>query len=404
MTPNRPFPPSFLQALFCLLISAIALAPAPAQAPFRVLDPVSRSGFDHFYSLEYDQAIQDFQKGLKDDPNDPNKVNYLLEAVLFRELYRCNALDTRMYTHQRFINAKQVVIDAAVKKQIKDLTNRAIGIADQRLKANPEDFQATYSRGVTEGLHATYLAVAEKAWWSALRNALAARHDHEQVLKLQPGFVDAKTIVGAHNYVVGSLPLPVKVMAGITGIRGDKEKGLQYLAEAAKAGGESSADARSALGLFLRREGRFQEALDNLQALQHDHPRNFLFALEEGHLLMDSGKHAEATTAYRKVLAGCKAGQYPNAHVAMAQFGLGEALRSQGQYAEALQAYDAASAAGNNDKDLRQRALLSAGETADLLARRDEAVNKYQAAIAVDSSTEEAGQARKYVNKPYRNP
>ena len=47
-----------------------------------------------------------------------------------------------------------------------------------------------------------------------IRNdALAARNDHEQVLKLRPDFADAKTIVGAHEYVMGSLSPPLKVMA-----------------------------------------------------------------------------------------------------------------------------------------------------------------------------------------------
>jgi len=390
--------------VFLLVLVAAAPFRCWAEKQPRALDATSRSGFEHFYSLEYDQAIQDFQQGLKDTPDDPNKVNYLLEAVLFRELYRYNALDTRLYTHQRFIDAKQVQIDPATKQQIKELADRAMQIAEKRLKANPQDVQAIYSRGVTEGLRSTYLAIVEKSWWAALRNALAARRDHDQVLKLQPDFVDAKTIVGAHNYVVGSLPVPVKVMAGITGIHGDKEKGLQYLAEAGNSGGESSTDARAALGLFLRREGRFQEGLENLHAMLRDHPRNFLFALEEGHLLMDSGKPVEAIAAYRKVLNGCKAGQYPNAHLEMAHFGLAEALRSQGRNTEALEAYEAASTASGNDKDLHQRALLAAGEVADLLSRRDQAMNEYQAAIAVDSSTEEADQARKYLNKPYRNP
>ncbi len=87
---------------------------------------------------------------------------------------------------------------------------------------DPRDVQALYSRGVTEGLRSSYQVIVEHAWFSALRNALAARHDHEEVLKLRPDWTDAKTIVGAHNFVVGSLSVPMKAMAGIAGIRGDK--------------------------------------------------------------------------------------------------------------------------------------------------------------------------------------
>ena len=41
--------------------------------------------------------------------------------------------------------------------------------------------------------------------------------DHERVLQLDPSFTDAKTIIGTHLYVVGSLPFPVKMLAGMTG-------------------------------------------------------------------------------------------------------------------------------------------------------------------------------------------
>jgi hypothetical protein len=36
------------------------------------------------------------------------------------------------------------------------------------------------------------------------------------------------------------------------------------------------------------------------------------------------------------------------------------------------------------------------------MAKRDDALTEYRAAIALDSSTEEADTARKYLDKPYR--
>src|SRR5260370_36897528 len=101
--------------------------------------------------------------------------------------------------------------------------------SDKRLTSKPKDCQALYSRGVTEGLRSTYLTIVEHSFWAALHSALAARHDPEEVLKLQPGFHDAETVVGAHNYVVGSLSVPAKAMAGIYGLRGDKNKGRETM-------------------------------------------------------------------------------------------------------------------------------------------------------------------------------
>lgn len=406
MTPYRsPVSEISRNAVFSLFV-LILLGAAPVQAGSPAdnaeFDALTKSGFDHYYNLEYQQAIRDFQRAWEARPDEPKALNHLLEAELFRELYKNNALDTRLYTKQRFLTSKRVPIDPAVKKQFLEMVQRAMAASDKRLRSDPKDVRALYSRGVTEGLQSTYLAVVEHSFWAALRHALAARNDHEQVLKLQPTFTDAETVVGAHEYVVGSLSTPVKVMAGLVGIRGDKNKGLRMLAEAGKAGGESSTDANVALALFLHREERYPEAIEVVRSLNRDHPHNFLFALEEGNLLRDAGRRAESIASYRALLSGCKEGRYPGAHAEMAQFALGEVLRGQNQLTDALEAYQAAAAASGYDSDLHQRALLGAGEVSDLLTKRDQALAEYRAAIALDSSTEEADAARRYLAKPYR--
>src|SRR5882762_9404284 len=155
-------------ATVLLAIGYVSLGVTAAQTDSRTFDTLTKSGFDHFYSLEYEQAIHDFQKALDINPEEPKAINHLLEATLFQELYRYNALDTRLYAKEHFLTSKQVPMDQAAKKRIRELAERAQDLSDKRLKANPKDVQALYSRGVTEGLMGTYLAVVEHAWWSAL--------------------------------------------------------------------------------------------------------------------------------------------------------------------------------------------------------------------------------------------
>ncbi len=406
MRPYQYTPPSPHWNLLILFILTstfgVNLAAAQGVAPQASFESLTRSGMEHYYSLEYDKAVSDLQAATQANPDDPKAVNHLLEAVLFRELYRHGALDTSLYTQQSFINGKQISLDPAIKSQVKGLVDRAMALSEKRLKSNPKNLEALYSRGVTKGLYATYLGLVEHSWVSALRSALGSRTDHEEVLKLQPSYVDAKTVVGIHNYVVASLPFPVKVMAGITGIRGDKVRGLEYLSEAARSGSESRVDASVALGLFLRREGRYEEALKLVRTLMAEHPRNFLFALEEANLLKDSGKRLEAIVAYQRLLGACREGEYPSANVELAEYDMAGAMRGQGQFAQAIQAYEAAATGSSANSELRQKALLGAGEVADLLAKREDALKQYRAAIALDSSSNEAGMARRYLNKPYR--
>jgi tetratricopeptide (TPR) repeat protein len=404
MTPYRdPFSArlgNLAAALFLVTVFLVNPACAAPEHAKPDLDALTRAGWEHFYSLEYDQAIRDFETVLNARPDDPIAVNHLLDAVLFSELYKYNALDTRLYSKQGFLTSKQVPLTDEAKRRVRELSDRAMSLSEKRLKSNPNDVQALYARGTTEGIRATYLVLVEKSYFAGLRSALAARHDHEQVLKLKPDMADAKTIVGAHNFVVGSLTLPVKAVAGIAGIHGDKKKGLEMLAEAGRAGGETNVDARVVLALFLRREGRFQDGLVVVHSLIHDYPRNFLFALEEGNLLYDAGKYADSTASFSGVITRCKENKYPNARIEVAELYLGDALRSEGKLQEAYDAYQAAGAAGGI-ADIRQRALLQAGEVSDMLSRRQVALLEYRAAIALNGSSEDADTARKYLDRPY---
>ena len=55
---------------------------------------IARKAFDDFYNQDYDRAIHGFEVLVKEHPADPFATNYLLSAVLFKELARIGALDT----------------------------------------------------------------------------------------------------------------------------------------------------------------------------------------------------------------------------------------------------------------------------------------------------------------------
>src|SRR5262249_31371003 len=157
---------------------------------------------------------------------------------------------------------REYVLDPKVKTRILDLEARALKLSEARLKEDPADIEALYARGVTRSMQSTYTGLVQKAWLSALGNAKGSREDHERVLKLDPNFSDAKTVVGTHEYVAGSLPWAVRMLAHLAGFGGNKEKGLKLLKEAGDSDGETSVDARIIEALFLRREQRYTEALE----------------------------------------------------------------------------------------------------------------------------------------------
>jgi tetratricopeptide (TPR) repeat protein len=368
---------------------------------FRPTDPLNAAAFDHFYNMDYERSIQEFTQILARHPDDPDAINHLLTTVLFRELYRMGALSSGEYSNDTFISARHRTADPRACAQIKSLVQKAEVIEDRRLEANPKDINAVYARGVTRAQFSTYTALIEHAWFSALRNAVGARRDHERVLELDPRNVDAKLIVGAHNYVVGNLPWAVKAATTVVGLGGNKEKGLQYLREAAAGNSETSIDAKILLIVFLRREKKFDESLGILRGLEPQYPHNVLFAVEEGNLVREKGEWRQAEAVYRRVWQDGRSGKYSGLNYEISAVALGDLMRREKNYSEAASAYDLITEIARPDPETAQKAAVGAGEMYDLLHQRDTAVKRYQAAVALDSGSAFADTARKRIKEPY---
>jgi hypothetical protein len=392
-------------ASFLLAVCSVLLAqshPEPAQPHGAPHDAQIDAGFDHFYNMDYGRAIQDFEKLVQKRPNDAFALNHLLTAVLMSNLYETGGMNTGDYTNESFIGHAPRPTDTKVKERIKSLVRLAENIEEKQLKANPKDVNALYCRGVTRAEFAVYTGLVERAWFSALRNAVGARHDHEHVLDMDPDYVDAKLVVGTHNYVVGNLSWSVKAAAAMAGLNGSRDKGLAYLRTAAKGEGDTAVDAKVLLSLFLRREHQYDEALGYMQALTDRYPHNHLFPTEVANLLRAAGRLPEAEAEYRKVWQNGKAGKYGSLHYEMAAWGLGDLLRSQKNTEAAAAAYDLVNEAPNPDPDILQKANLAAGEMYDLLQKRDLAMKKYETVLAGNANTGPADEARRYIKEAYR--
>lgn len=392
-----------LVAVVSLLFAEVCSAADTSSAsPFRPGDPLNQAAFEHYYNLDYDAAIQDFERILARHPNDPFAVNHLLSSVQVRELYRMGAMNTGDYANDSFIGQAHRPADAAQKERIKQLVAQAEKLEETQLAENPNNADALYARGVTRGQFALYTALIERAWYSSLRNAVGARRDHERVLELNPHYTDAKLVVGAHNYVMGSLSFAVKMAVALAGLSGDKDKGLQYLRDAYHGNGETSVDAGVVLMVFLRREHRYGDALEIAREIGPRFPRNYLLPLEEANLMRAAGKNVDAEAQYRRVWQNGRDGRYSSLHYEIAAIGLGDLLRNEKKYLAAAAAYELVSEFAGADPELLQKANLAAGEMYDQLQKRDLAVKKYEAVVATNSGNAEADRARKRIKEAYR--
>ena len=367
-------------------------------------DAPVREAYQHFYNLDYSGAVERFQVYHQEHPGDPQATAYLMYALIFQELYRQDLLDTTFYASDGFLTGKHVTEeDPKVRARILALGDEAVREADWRLKQNPNDVNALFTRGWVRSLLCTYVAMVERSFGAGFRLAMKAKDDSSRALQLDPNYVDAKLVVGVYQYVVGALPWPFKLMIGFAGITGSKSKGMALLEDAGNRGVITSVDARTAIALFLRREGKYQQAIQVIRGLEREYPHNFLFQLEEANLRKDSGEGMVAVAAYRKLLnADTDPGYFASAKLELADFGLGDALRGQRHYAEAAAAYEHAGNTPGAGPELKLRSFLAAGECRDLNGERQLAIRNYKAVIAAGPNSSRADTARKWLRSPYR--
>jgi tetratricopeptide (TPR) repeat protein len=367
-------------------------------------DPQVRAAYKDFYNLNFPSAVAGFEQFRAAHAGDPQATAYLLDALIFEELYRQDLLDTTFYANDGFLTGRHATEEDPKKRdQIFALADEAVREADWRLSKNPNDVDALFARAWVRSLRCTYVAMVERAFGAGFHLATKAKDDANRALQVDPDYVDAKLIVGVYEYVVGALPWPFKLMIGFVGITGSKSTGLTMLRDAGNRGVITSLEARTAIALFLRREAKYRDAIDVIHTLKNQYPHDFLFCLEEANLRKDDGQGMKAVDAYREVLAdAAKPGYFASSKLELADFGLGDALRGQRHFDEAAKAYEQAAGTLGVGPELKIRSLLDAGQCRDLNGERALAVRDYQAAIDAGPDTSRADQARKYLHSPYK--
>ena len=362
-------------------------------------------GWDHFYNLEYDAAIADFQRAIAQDPNSPDLHNHLAEAIVFKEMYRNGALESEMVSgNNSLLRRARMNPSAETRAQFLSEVGKSLNLAGARLKTNPNDTAALYAQGIAYGLRSDYFWVIEKSWYDSLRDATSARKAHNRVAELQPNNVDARLVQGLHDYIVGSLPWHYRMLGFLVGFHGDKEKGIRIVQDVAQNGKLDKVDAQIFLCALYRRENHPDRAVPIVQELIRRFPRNYILRLELSVMYSMAGDKThgmeaveEAARLKREHAPGFE--QMPWEKVYYQEGSIQFWYRDEDQALENLQKV----AAGINNVDLNTGAYtyLRIGQIYDMTHRRAQAVEYYKKAIAFEPQADGAAQSRKYLSTPY---
>jgi tetratricopeptide (TPR) repeat protein len=415
----------YFGVLVLLLMSTLSVAAQQPSSPTSQwltdaerarFEELRRSGLDALYNIDYDKAERDFKEIVKLIPNHPGGYQLLAARVWIKTLYESRRLQGSLYSSETFYTSGDDKVDPKIVTEFRNFTREAKRLAEAKLKQDPKNIEARDFLANTEGLKAAFEEAVERRHFAALRDGNDAVNHHREVLKLDPKYIDAQITIGLYEYTVGSLPLGIKILAGVTGFRGSKKRGLAMLEQVAKEGRWAQDDAKTVLILLYRREKRFADVLKLARELSAKYPRNYLLRLETADALVSiagvkrqendaagaAQAEKEAFATFDEVLRDRNMRDAAARALDLIHFKYGQVLMMAGYHDRAAKEFLAATKVDRGEAGLITMAHLYAGRSFDVAGKRDEAVAQYKEVLSRPNVYDAHDEAKKGLRQAYK--
>jgi tetratricopeptide (TPR) repeat protein len=368
--------------------------------PDSQFEALRAAGFDSIYNLDYATARAKFEEMVKLDPQHPAGYFYLATYQWLTVLDSMRRLTIGLYNRDSFYAGKEDVVDPKLDRQFRDAILKAIEVAQARVSKDAKDTEGLYYLGAAYGMRASYAASVARKWPDAIKDGRRGVEYHRKVIELDPKYADAYLSIGLYTYIVGTLPMFVKLFLAIGGVRGDRKRGIEEMKTAIAKGRYVGDDARIMLIAIYEREGNYAEALKLLEQLAAKYPNNYLFDLERASALAETGRHAESYAAFDRLLASDRAQVVAD----LIRYEYGEALSDGREFVRAAEQFGAVSKNPRATAALVSQAHLRRGMVLDAAGEREQALAQYQIVLKRPNVFDSHSKAAKYAKKPYAPP
>jgi len=363
------------------------------------LEQLRSEGFDALYNMRYEEAKAKFLQMTKLDAGHPAGYIYTAGSIWLNYLFKLRRLQTSLYNRNDAFFTKTVrELDPVVDKEFQDTMAQGIQLCESRIKSNKNDIHALYYLGVAKGAYAGYETTVRRSFFSSLRNGAVAVDLHRSVLKKDPHFIDANLSIGLYDYVVGSLPLAVKVLVFLGGVRGSKKDGLLKLEKVVKEGQYARDEAAVILILLYDREKRLEDSLKLLQTLSAKYPGNSVFRLETGRTLARLHRSQESLQHFEILLQDQSAMNYiPD----LIHYQYAAALFESKAWDRAYFHFVSAASHPKAPESLVTMARLDVGRCLDAMGKHQLAQAEYQFVLRRPEAFDAHDLAKTYMKRPF---
>ncbi len=379
----------------------------PAAGADSAVGRLLTAGNEDEYNLRLDQALSHFNEALEANPNDPAAYRAVAALDMMKIAFQRGAV-----TADSFLggDAGADVVDlpkppTELAASFRRNAEQALRLAEQQVQGNPSDADSHYQLGSTIALLASYSATIDGRIFAAFKLARRAYKENSRALEIDTRRHDAGLIVGVYQYIVSLRSLPMRWVARIAGMDGDRARALELIEAAARYPGANQTDARLMLALIHNRDQRYDEALTILTDLQSRYPDNRLLWLEAGATALRAGRFQQAQRALDEGFTKLSTAR-------LKAFGE-EALWRYKRGASLVGLHEAAAAAAELNAALRDdapswvhgRSHTELGKLADLTGDRGAACHQYRLAAELGKAADDSiglADAERLLGTPYK--
>ncbi len=241
---------------------------------------------DLSYQMEIKQSEDIFNEAIKEWPEDP--MPYLFKGGLYLNMFQNLSNNTEVEREK-------------LKEQILYLNNKAIDIARERIKEDPNNESAQYCLGGATGNIGRFY-ILNGQMWKAFWKGKKGYNLLKKIVEQDQEYHDAYLGLGIYNYFSAIMPKFVKALSFLLGgSTGDKEKGIRQLERVRDNSTLLSLEARKILLRTYRGEENWNEFYLNSKWLAKKYPGNPYFQVPYVYGLTQNNQYNEALKQLNKV-------------------------------------------------------------------------------------------------------
>jgi tetratricopeptide (TPR) repeat protein len=336
----------FLSLLFLQAGSGVAHAQdtLPELINDKEFRPVAQAAVDSVYNFNFEAADELLKPWKNEYPDHP--LWMLIDAMQMWWQVLSDLEDTSN-DEEFFFRMKKTDYEAA-----------------KLLRKDSKHADGLIIKAISNGYVARQYANRDE-WLSSISSARKALSAHEYLLELQPELVDLKLAEGLKLYYLAYLPEAYPVVKTVSWAmpEGDKDKGLEYLQDAAENAVFARAEATYFLGnINYNYQNDYDEAVIYFKELYRNYPHNNYYARMLVGSLYKMGRYDAALEIIERSLNRWKNNDLPHGEVLREELltWKGRILDRQRNHARAIEAFEEAFEAGEALPNTKHRSFYVA--------------------------------------------